>query len=100
VNGFTRNPPAQSYGSRNRFGATPMTTTWRKCKVFAIVLAALACTATLLSVALAYSQLVSDPVLGDDWQCRKTMFLTSCTSFQHVTPTAENSRERICLRRV
>ena len=77
-----------------------MTPTWRKPKIFAIAVAALACTAALLSMALAFPRAVSDPELGRDWQCRRTLFFTTCTRVEQPTPTAQNSRERICPRRV
>jgi hypothetical protein len=77
-----------------------MTPTWRRPKVFAIVIATLVCTAALLSVALAFPQTVSDPALGRDWQCRKTLFFTACTRVEQSTPTAQISRQRNCPPRV
>jgi hypothetical protein len=46
--------------------------------------AALVLTATLVSIALGYGKEVADPVLGSEWQCRHTAFLTSCT---HIAPS-------------
>jgi hypothetical protein len=78
-----------------------MTTTRRK----AFAIATSVCTAALLAVALAYPRTVSDPTLGGDWQCRRTIFVTSCTRVEQVVPTAQNLHmdvhlERICPWRV
>lgn len=77
-----------------------MTRNWRKPKVFAIAIATLACAAALLSMALAFPQTVFDPALGRDWQCRSTLFFTTCTRVEQSTPTAQISRKRICPPRV
>jgi hypothetical protein len=101
VKRFTGNPTPRSYSARSRTGVKPMTTTWRKRKAFVIAVATVACTAMLLLVALAFPQPVSDQALGDGWQCRKILFLTSCTRVEQPTPTAQNSHtDRICPRRV
>jgi hypothetical protein len=74
---------------------------WRTHQVFAFAAATLACIAVLVSIGLAYSQPVSDPILGSGWECRKIMFLTNCTRVEQPTPTAQNSRKgRTCPRRV
>jgi hypothetical protein len=53
-------------------------------------------TAVLLSVVVIYPQAVSNPTLGSDWQCRRTLFVTSCTRVEQPAPTAQNLRmERI-----
>jgi hypothetical protein len=58
-------------------------------------------TAVLLSVVVTYPQAVSDPTLGSDWQCHRTLFVTSCTRAEQPVPTAQNLRmERIRPRRV
>jgi hypothetical protein len=36
-------------------------------------------TAALVSVVLSYPKEVAHPVLGDEWKCSHTAFLTSCT---------------------
>jgi hypothetical protein len=77
-----------------------MTAAQRKRRVFAISVVALAATAAALSVALAYPQPFADPLLGSGWQCSRTLFLTSCTRVEQATPTAQNSHNRICPRRV
>jgi hypothetical protein len=81
-------------------GVTPMTPNWRKPKVFAIAIATLACTAALLSMALAFPQTVVDPALGKDWQCRRSLFFTTCSRVEQPTPTAQISRQRNCPLRV
>jgi len=44
---------------------------------------ALVLTAALISVALSYPREAADPVLGDEWRCSHSAFLTSCT---HIAP--------------
>jgi hypothetical protein len=75
-----------------------MTSNWRKPKVIAI--ATLACTAALLSMALAFPQTVFDPALGRDWQCRRSLFFTTCTRVEQPIPTAQISRQKKCPPRV
>jgi hypothetical protein len=75
-------------------------TTQRKRGIFAISFAAFAVTAALLSVALGYPRPFTDPDLGSDWQCRRTLFLTSCARVEQATPTAQNSHDQIRPRRV
>ena len=41
--------------------------------------AVLAVTAALVSIVLSYPKEVADPVLGSEWKCSHTAFLTSCT---------------------
>jgi hypothetical protein len=41
--------------------------------------AALVLTAAFVSIALGYPKEVAHPVLGGEWQCNRTAFLTSCT---------------------
>ncbi len=77
-----------------------MTSNWRKPKVFAIAIATLACTAALLSLALAFPQTVFDPALGRDWQCRRSLFFTTCTRVEQPIPTAQISRQKKCPPRV
>jgi hypothetical protein len=77
-----------------------MTDAGRKPRVFGIIIATLAGIAALLAVTLAYPQPVADPGLGGGWQCRRAMFLTTCTRVERVTPAAQISRARICPRRV
>jgi hypothetical protein len=77
-----------------------MTTTGRKHRVLMISIAVAAGAAALLSVALAYQEPVLDPTLGADWQCRRTMFMTSCTRAEQAIPTAHNSQPRACPPRV
>ncbi|MDB5612028.1 MAG: hypothetical protein JWP25_8928 [Bradyrhizobium sp.] len=74
---------------------------WRTRQVLALAAATLASVAVLVSIALAYSQPISDPTLGSGWECHQIMFLMSCTRVEQPTPTAHDSRTgRICPRRV
>ncbi len=45
--------------------------------------AVLILTAALVSTLLCYPNEVADPVLGSEWKCSHTAFLTSCT---HLAP--------------
>jgi hypothetical protein len=60
--------------------------TWRTPNAFVLIAAALACAAALASVALVYPRTVSNPALGAEWQCRKAMFLTTCSRVSRVEP--------------
>jgi hypothetical protein len=53
-----------------------------------LIIAALACAAALASVALSYPRTVSNPALGAEWQCRKAMFLTTCSRVSRIEPAA------------
>ena len=55
-----------------------MTAPYRNRKVLAWA-AALVLTGALVSIALGYPKPVADPVLGGEWQCSHTAFMTSCT---------------------
>ena len=59
---------------------------WRTPTASVLIVAALACVAALASFALAYPRAVSNPALGAEWQCRKTMFLTTCSRVSRVEP--------------
>jgi hypothetical protein len=60
--------------------------------------AALVLTAALVSIALSYPKEVADPVLGSEWQCHHTAFLTSCTRM--APAPVQNSLRPIQFRRV
>ena len=55
-----------------------MTALSRNRKTIALVVATVAC-AAVVSVALNYPRPIAHPLLGGDWQCSRTAFLTSCT---------------------
>jgi hypothetical protein len=55
-------------------------------RAFVLIVATLACAAALGSVALAYPRTVSNQALGADWQCRKAMFMTTCSRVSRVEP--------------
>jgi hypothetical protein len=59
---------------------------------FMLIVAALACAAAFASVVLAYPRTVSNPALGDEWQCRKAMFLTTCARAGGVQPAIHRFR--------
>ena len=61
---------------------------WRTPKAF-VLIAALTCAAALASFAAAYPRAVSNPALGAEWQCHKTMFLTTCSRISRVEPAIE-----------
>jgi hypothetical protein len=60
--------------------------TWRTPKAFVSIVLALACVAVLGSIALAYPRTVPNPALGADWQCRKALFMTTCSRVGRVEP--------------
>ena len=61
---------------------------WRTPRAFVFIVAALACVAALASFA-AYPRAVSNPALGAEWQCHKTMFLTTCSRVSRVEPATQ-----------
>ena len=63
--------------------------TWLTPKAFALIIATLACAAALGSVALAYPRTVSNHALGAEWQCRKALFMTTCSRVSRVEPAAQ-----------
>jgi hypothetical protein len=74
---------------------------WRKHRVLAIASGTIVCTVILLSIALTSSEVVTDPGLGNGWECRSTLFLTSCTKVERTTPVPQSvtriaDLEKIC----
>ena len=63
--------------------------TWRTPSAFVLTVAALACAAAFASIALAYPRTVSNPALGAEWQCRKAMFMTTCSRVSRVEPVLQ-----------
>jgi hypothetical protein len=59
---------------------------WLTPKVFALIVATLACAAAFGSVALAYPRTVSNAALGAEWQCRKALFMTTCSRVSRIEP--------------
>ena len=55
-------------------------------KVFALTVATLAAAAAFASIALAYPRTVSSPTLGAEWQCRKALFMTTCSRVSRIEP--------------
>ena len=62
--------------------------TWRTPKAIVSIVIALACVAVLGS--MAYPRTVSNPALGADWQCRKALFMTTCSRISRVEPVLHN----------
>jgi hypothetical protein len=60
--------------------------TWRTPKASVLIVAVLACAAVFGSIALAYPRTVSNPALGAEWQCRKAIFMTTCSRVSRVEP--------------
>jgi hypothetical protein len=60
-------------------------------KAFIFVLAMI-CAVGFGAAALAYPRIVSNPALGDEWQCRQTLFLTSCARVGGVQPAVHRFR--------
>jgi hypothetical protein len=60
---------------------------------FMLIVATLVCAAAVALVVLAYPGTVSNPALGDEWQCREFMFLTTCAQVDRVQPAIHRSRQ-------
>jgi hypothetical protein len=75
---------------------------WRTPRAFVLIVAALACAAALASFAVAYPRAVSNPALGAEWQCHKTMFLTTCSRISRVEPATHRRLHEVAndIRRV
>ena len=54
--------------------------------------ATLVSAAVLASIALSYPKSNTQSVLGNNWQCRQTAFLTSCTRNDHGAPVVHSRR--------
>ena len=63
--------------------------TWLSPKAFALITATLACAAAFGSVALTYPRTVSSSALGAEWQCRKTLFMTTCSRVSRIEPVVQ-----------
>lgn len=61
-------------------------------KTLAFIAATLASAAAAASIALAYPQPVAHPLLGEEWQCSRTAFLTSCTRIDPPAPMVQSLR--------
>ena len=76
-------------------------TRWTR-KEFALGLATVTsvCAAVFLSVSLARPKPSASAELGAEWQCRTSLFLTSCTRTPHTETVVDNPlKNPICLRR-
>ncbi len=60
--------------------------TLRTPKAFMLIVTTLACAVVLGSIAVAYPRTVSNPALGADWQCRKAIFMTTCSRVGRIEP--------------
>jgi hypothetical protein len=47
-------------------------------KAFLWIMATLVCAAVAASIAFVYPTEVAKPVLGDEWQCHKSVIVTTC----------------------
>jgi hypothetical protein len=66
-----------------------MTIGWHRHGILAIVSATIACVVVLLSIMLTSSEVVTDPALGNGWQCRTTLFVESCTRVERAPLAAQ-----------
>jgi hypothetical protein len=72
----------------------------RKELAFIVVIVALACAATSLTFELTYPKPFLNAALGAEWQCSKTLIMTSCTRVAHVSPVLDRPLGApACLRR-
>ena len=76
--------------------------TWRTPRAFVLIVAVLGSVAALASFALVYPRAVSNPALGAEWQCHKTMFLTTCSRVSRVEPATQRRLREVAndIRRV
>jgi hypothetical protein len=73
----------------------------RKRLALLAVVALLLVGTALLSIPAVFSQLVSNEILGNEWQCRKIAVLLTCTRLEGVAPVAHGlSRPLLAGRRV
>jgi hypothetical protein len=62
---------------------------WRTPNALVLIVTTLACAAALGSVVLTYPRTVSNPALGAEWQCRKALFMTTCSRVSRVQPAIQ-----------
>jgi hypothetical protein len=76
-------------------------TFWTRKEIALIaVFVTLAFAAVFLSVRLSRQKPFPSADLGVEWQCNKTLFLTTCTKTLHVEPVLDSLRKnQMCLRR-
>ena len=75
-----------------------MTTSWRRRQVFAVVSGTIVVVSiVLLSMAMTHPEVVTNPALGSGWQCRRTLFVESCTRVEQAPLAAQiASLEKSC----
>ena len=66
-----------------------MTIGWRTYGILAIVSGTIACLFVLLSIAMTDPPVVTDPALGNGWECRSGLFAMSCTRVEKAAPPAQ-----------
>jgi hypothetical protein len=76
--------------------------TYKSCtrKQLAFIVVALACAAAFSSVGLAHPKPFQNAALGAEWQCSKTLIMTSCTKVVRVSPVLDRPHNAMCTRRV
>src|ERR1700719_2396638 len=81
---FIKQSAKRSYAPPRWTGVASMIGSWltRKRLVLLAIAALLLVGTVLLSIPAVYSQLVSNEILGDEWQCRKIAFLLTCTRLE------------------
>jgi hypothetical protein len=73
----------------------------RRHLAFIVVILALACPAAFLSVEVIRPTSFTSAALGAEWQCSKTLMMTSCTRAVHAEPLRNGPHnEPVCTRRV
>ncbi len=73
----------------------------RKELAFIIVIVALASAVASLSFGLTHPKPFPNAALGAEWQCSKTLMMTSCTRVVHASPVIDHPHNApICARRV
>ena len=70
-----------------------MTGSSRNRNVLLVIGTALACAAVALTIGIAYPRPVSNPMLGDQWECRRAAgIMTTCRHLTHAVPLIHRTR--------
>lgn len=63
-------------------------------KAFLWIMATLIGAVVVASIALAYPTEVAKPVLGDEWQCHRSVIVTTCRRVSRREPVTDRARAR------
>jgi hypothetical protein len=66
---------------------------------FVVVIVVLACAAAFVSLGLTHPKPFQDAALGAEWQCSKTLIMTSCIKVVRASPAPDRPHNAMCTRR-